>query len=137
MNSAKQTAMDAFNITSWPNGHVRSQEAAGCRGYACKLMRMKGMSNKQIAHEVGFQSVEYVSQAIKKFTSVYGSTTPRVKDDIDWANITIRKKEVKNIIRIGIDVDVLEYFKAGGKGYYTRMNDVLYSYMIAQKEDRA
>lgn len=39
--------------------------------------------------------------------------------------------EAKRQITLRLDPDVIEFFKAGGPGYQTRMNAVLRSYMLA------
>jgi uncharacterized protein (DUF4415 family) len=51
---------------------------------------------------------------------------------MDWSNpewITIQPKRA---VSIRLDPDVLAFFKTGGKGYQTRINAVLRSYMKAQ-----
>jgi uncharacterized protein (DUF4415 family) len=49
--------------------------------------------------------------------------------DIDWNNVKIihpiRKKEV----HIRLDTDLLDWLKQSGKGYQTRINSILRSYM--------
>jgi uncharacterized protein (DUF4415 family) len=40
---------------------------------------------------------------------------------------------VKQIVTIRLDVDMLEWFKAAGPGYQTRINQVLREYMDAQR----
>jgi uncharacterized protein (DUF4415 family) len=42
---------------------------------------------------------------------------------------------VKQIVTIRLDVDMLEWFKAAGPGYQTRINQVLREYMDAQRAD--
>jgi uncharacterized protein (DUF4415 family) len=42
----------------------------------------------------------------------------------------------KKSVHLRVDADVLEWFRAQGKGYLTRMNAVLRSYMEARKHDR-
>jgi len=41
----------------------------------------------------------------------------------------------KQIVTIRLDVDMLEWFKAAGAGYQTRINQVLREYMDAQRAD--
>ena len=55
-------------------------------------------------------------------------------DDVewDWENTTVVIPEPKKAISVRLDTDVLEFFKAQGKGYQTRMNAVLRSYMDAK-----
>jgi uncharacterized protein (DUF4415 family) len=40
---------------------------------------------------------------------------------------------VKQIVTIRLDVDMLEWFKAAGPGYQTRINQVLRDHMDAQR----
>jgi uncharacterized protein (DUF4415 family) len=39
----------------------------------------------------------------------------------------------KQIVTIRLDIDMLEWFKAAGPGYQTRVNQVLRDYMDAQR----
>jgi uncharacterized protein (DUF4415 family) len=39
-------------------------------------------------------------------------------------------------MHLRVDADVLDWFKAQGRGYLTRMNAVLRCYMEAHKHDR-
>lgn len=43
-------------------------------------------------------------------------------------------RRVKQPVTLRVDADVLEWFKARGKGYQTEMNAVLEAYMKAHKE---
>lgn len=49
--------------------------------------------------------------------------------DIDWSNATIVHPLPKHAISIRLDEDVIDFFKAQGKGYQTRINAVLRHYM--------
>ena len=49
--------------------------------------------------------------------------------DIDWSKATIVYPQPKNAVSIRLDSDVLDFFKAGGKGYQTRINAVLRHFM--------
>jgi uncharacterized protein (DUF4415 family) len=40
---------------------------------------------------------------------------------------------VKQIVTIRLDVDMLEWFKSGGPGYQTRINQVLREYMESHR----
>lgn len=53
--------------------------------------------------------------------------------DSDWATAVIIP-EAKRPVALRIDGDVLDWFKAQGKGYQTRMNAVLRSYMEAKRK---
>jgi uncharacterized protein (DUF4415 family) len=49
--------------------------------------------------------------------------------DVDWSKATVVIPVVKSAISIRLDQDVIEFFKATGKGYQTRINAVLRHYM--------
>lgn len=63
----------------------------------------------------------------------------------DWDQSAIRSPDaaasskpqassgVKQIVTIRLDVDMLEWFKAAGPGYQTRINQVLREHMDAQR----
>jgi uncharacterized protein (DUF4415 family) len=48
---------------------------------------------------------------------------------IDWDSATVEMPQPKVVLKMRIDRDVLEYFRKMGKGYQTRINAVLRSYM--------
>lgn len=52
-----------------------------------------------------------------------------------WKNAVVVRPEDRNkaSIHLRVDADVLEWFKAQGKGHLTRMNAVLRSYCEAHK----
>ncbi|HUF85767.1 MAG TPA: BrnA antitoxin family protein [Thermohalobaculum sp.] len=53
--------------------------------------------------------------------------------DFDWANAELVEPRPKQAVSIRLDQDVIEFFKAKGRGYQTRINAVLRSYIKAQK----
>lgn len=48
-----------------------------------------------------------------------------------WASNRTSRVEPKAQVTLRIDQDVIDYFKGGGKGYQTRINDVLRSFVTA------
>jgi uncharacterized protein (DUF4415 family) len=63
----------------------------------------------------------------------------------DWNQPAVRNLEVavpkhngaanvKQIVTIRLDVDMLDWFKSAGPGYQTRINQVLRAHMDAQRE---
>jgi uncharacterized protein (DUF4415 family) len=56
---------------------------------------------------------------------------PRL-DDSFWESVDEQPR--KEAISIKLDTDVLEYFRANGRGYQTRINAVLRRYMQAQRK---
>ena len=51
---------------------------------------------------------------------------------LDWSKAKLVVPANKQHINLRVDADVLQFFKQGGKGYQTRMNAVLRTYMMAQ-----
>lgn len=54
-------------------------------------------------------------------------------DETFWKNARVVYPQPKQAISIRIDEDVLEWLKKQGKGYQSRINAILRSYMQAQK----
>lgn len=52
----------------------------------------------------------------------------------DWTDAVIPEQSRKKLISLRVDPEVLEFFKAQGPGYQTRMNAVLTAYMQVKKE---
>lgn len=49
--------------------------------------------------------------------------------NVDWSKATIVHPVAKSAISIRLDQDIIDFFKATGKGYQTRINAVLRHYM--------
>jgi uncharacterized protein (DUF4415 family) len=52
----------------------------------------------------------------------------------DWTRATIGIPAPKDHINIRIDHDVLEWFKANGRGYQTLMNNVLRAFVQSRQQ---
>lgn len=52
----------------------------------------------------------------------------------DWAHAVVGLPSVKTPVNAKFDADVVNWFKAQGRGYQTRMNAVLRHYMETQKK---
>ncbi len=50
-----------------------------------------------------------------------------------FKNAVLRMPEPKSTVTMRVDKDVLEWFKAQGKGYQTRINVLLRAYMDSKK----
>lgn len=53
-----------------------------------------------------------------------------------WKRAKLVMPERKKPVLLRLDSDVLEWFRRGGRGYQTRINAVLRSYMAARREAR-
>jgi uncharacterized protein (DUF4415 family) len=62
---------------------------------------------------------------------------PTVEPDEEfWRNAhVVMPPPAKASVHLRVDADVLDWFKAQGRGHLTRMNAVLRSYMNAHKHD--
>ncbi len=49
--------------------------------------------------------------------------------DIDWSKAELVRRARKKPVSIRLDEDIIAYFKKTGRGYQTRINTVLRSYM--------
>lgn len=54
---------------------------------------------------------------------------------IDWSNASIELPQPKAVLNMRVDQEVLDYFRKGGKGYQSRINAVLRSY-VERKEQQ-
>ena len=67
-----------------------------------------------------------------------GGLKPEIDPDesdpstIDWTKARLVVPPRKTLVSIRLDDDVLAFFKSQGRGYQTRMNAVLRSYMDAK-----
>jgi uncharacterized protein (DUF4415 family) len=52
----------------------------------------------------------------------------------DWSVVYVGLPPLKRQVTVRLDPEVIDWFKAGGRGYQTRMNAVLRSYVEAQKK---
>ena len=53
--------------------------------------------------------------------------------EFDWSRAQVTMPRPKQAISVRLDADVLNFFRAGGRGYQTRINAVLRSYMKAHQ----
>lgn len=63
------------------------------------------------------------------------SDVPRLGPEF-WRKAALRMPRRKESITLRLDQDVLAWFRAMGRGYQTRINAVLKSYMEAARESR-
>ena len=89
------------------------------------------MSNKNITRMSLRQALKSKGQTNwERFDKIDPEEAPI---DFDWENAEIMPIPIKRMVSIRLDNDVLEYFKSTGKGYQTRINQVLSSYVNAKR----
>jgi uncharacterized protein (DUF4415 family) len=54
---------------------------------------------------------------------------------IDWDSATIEMPQPKTTLNMRIDRDVLDYFRKTGRGYQTRINAILRSYVERMRHE--
>lgn len=54
--------------------------------------------------------------------------------EFDWSKASPHLHEPKAVLHMRVDKEVLDFFKAQGKGYQTKINSVLLSYVKAQRK---
>ncbi len=59
------------------------------------------------------------------------SDIPEADDDF-WKNAVLVEKPHKELISLRLDEDVIKYFKKQGKGYQTKINQILKTYVNAK-----
>ena len=57
--------------------------------------------------------------------------------DIDWTKARLVLPPGKDVITLRLDRDVLDWFRAQGKGYQTRINQVLRAFYEARRSQSA
>jgi uncharacterized protein (DUF4415 family) len=53
---------------------------------------------------------------------------------VDWEHVAVELPRPKTDLHMRIDRDVLDYFRSQGKGYQTRINAVLRSYVEQMRQ---
>jgi uncharacterized protein (DUF4415 family) len=61
-----------------------------------------------------------------------GDNPDDAMEDIDWATTELPKPRRKAHTTLRLDADVLDWFRAQGKGYQTRINAILRKYFEQQ-----
>jgi len=54
---------------------------------------------------------------------------------MDWDSVTVELPKSKADLHMRVDRDVLDFFRRTGKGYQTRINAVLRSYVSRMRHD--
>lgn len=68
----------------------------------------------------------------KKADALQGQIDPET-DNFEWGAAMVGLPQRKKQLNIRLDAEVLDYFRTQGKGYQTRINAVLTSYVTAMK----
>jgi uncharacterized protein (DUF4415 family) len=70
---------------------------------------------------------------IQNFPIAYDDDSPKLTEE-QRARLTPRYwRPVKIAVSLKLDADILNWFKSQGKGYQTRINEILREVMIQQK----
>jgi uncharacterized protein (DUF4415 family) len=83
---------------------------------------IQGATDFKRLREMGDEDIDY-------------SDIPKL-DESFWKTATLVMPEPKDRLTIRLDHEVVEWFKKNGRGYQTRINAILRSYMKAQSGAR-
>ncbi len=54
----------------------------------------------------------------------------------DWSQASVKTPQLKAVLNMRVDQDVLDYFRRDGRGYQTKINAVLRSYVEQMRQHR-
>ena len=94
------------------------------------LGRLERMAEDDIRH---FSMDELVAMRERGETQTKEDAQTFEVDQDFWKDVRIVEPRKRTTISLRIDPDILDWFKAEGKGHLTRINAVLRSYVEAQK----
>lgn len=89
---------------------------------------------KKSLNELSVSEKRLAELAAKQDAAIDYSDIPELSPDF-WKGATLHTPEPKTGVFIRLDADVLEWMKAQGKGYQTRINAILRSYYEAHREN--
>jgi uncharacterized protein (DUF4415 family) len=55
---------------------------------------------------------------------------------MDWDNASVELPQPKGVLNMRVDQDVLDFFRRTGRGYQTRINAVLRTYVASMRHGR-
>ncbi|MFZ1964603.1 MAG: BrnA antitoxin family protein [Roseiarcus sp.] len=92
-----------------------------------QTMRRRGESKSDWARAAAMTEAE-IEAAIAADPEEAGMT-------VDWSQASVEMPQSKAVLNMRVDRDVLEFFRRDGRGYQTKINAVLRSY-VDQMVDR-
>ena len=86
---------------------------------------------KKTTHQIQSRKLTTVDRAMLKALAQMPDSQIDYTEisEIDWTQVKIVKKPTKKQIAFRVDSDILEFFQKKGKGYQTKMNEVLKSFV--------
>lgn len=85
----------------------------------------------------GEDQTDYARVAAMTDEELEASIDHGEEGEIDWSTVQVGIPGPKQQLTVRFDRDVIEWFKAQGAGYQTRMNAVLRGYVEAQRKRSA
>jgi len=64
----------------------------------------------------------------------YSDSPDRGDDEAFWAQAVVWPPTKKQLLSLRVDDDVVQWFRRQGRGYQTRINQVLRTYVAAQRQ---
>jgi len=95
---------------------------------------IRTMTLEEALRKKGDDQTDWEALAREKAAGIEPEPDPE-EGTIDWSRMQVAMPRPKQPISVRLDADVIDFFKAQGKGYQTRINAVLRSYMLAHAEE--
>jgi uncharacterized protein (DUF4415 family) len=95
---------------------------------------MKGKTTKTTSRIRSKGATDFKRLRAMRNSEIDFSDIPKL-DKSFWASAKLTLPEPKDRLTIRVDHDVVQWLKKHGKGYQTRINAILRSYMEAQADD--
>lgn len=76
------------------------------------------------------------SITVEEFERLFDSGSDEIDEFIDWSRATVQQPAPKRPVTLRLDSDLLDWFKASGPGYQTRINSVLRVYKASREKTR-
>ena len=97
-----------------------------------RLTRLTAEDAERLA-EIGSRT-NWARQAVLTPTEIEAQAAADEAEDgmvVDWSQVTSNRPASKAVLNMRVDRDVLEFFRAEGRGYQTKINAVLRAYKDA------
>jgi uncharacterized protein (DUF4415 family) len=126
LSSASSTPAAANTFVSSPRGKLGDETEPGIVRYS--LQDLAGMPDTTDWERLERMTDEEIEAAVRDDPDA----GPFELDEDFWKNARVVLPPSKELISIRVDKDVLDWFRSLGRGYQTRMNMVLRSFMEHQ-----
>ena len=98
-----------------------------------RITRVSGDEARLLKGETGYARLDAMTDADIAKAVADDSDSPPL--DLDWSKARLVPPLGKDIVTLRLDSDLLEWFRGQGKGYQTRINQVLRTFFEAKRKE--